>query len=138
MNTNILLLFFLVLVSSTPLVFAQDDRDARDLEIEIYESDIIIIVVSISGGIVSALIQMEKSRQQAANVNNNLVFERTKGNIGGKILLSIVIASITGVSLGIAAAAEFDKLTLLGMVLVFIAAVGSSSISKSDYTKVKP
>ena len=141
---------FLIILSLIPTAFAQDSSNSSvpgSLEIEFRESDLIIILLGVAGGLTTASLGAHKNKRKMDKVNKIIKEENKKyeGKPSLKNLIkpkeefvfdgnafsrTILVAVLTAVPLAIASAALFDKLTLITMFLIYVASIGTSSIAK--------
>ena len=148
MHINIITIFFLIVISSTPLVFAQVPGD---LEFNAKQSDWIIVGIGILGGLTSAGLGIAKNHNKikenkkilkaATETGDVAVNDKVKANLNGvlptklsfdpsKFARTIIVATITSILLAAGSATVFTELTPITIVMIYAASIGVSSISK--------
>jgi len=121
-----LLLFLLPVLIIMPLMaFAQDNETEpalADVPIEFSTGEILIIVVGAFAGLTTAYLRMRKSRSDAIAKGEEWKFDATR------FIDRIVMAVIASVPLAIGAAANVIVLNPFTIIMIYLAALGSSEL----------
>ncbi len=147
-SKKILLLMFVITISSIPTAFAQETQVPGDLPINWRTSDFIIIGIGILGGLTTAGLGIAKNRNKVQE-NKKLIDIANKENAPAALKIkmnqdletslkfdwskfgrTMVVATVTGGLLAVAAATTFTELNVITMFMIFAASMGMSSISK--------
>jgi hypothetical protein len=144
-------LFSIIIISLTPLVFAQEIQVPGDLPITSKPSDWIIVSIGILGGLTAAglgiaknhnkMKENEKILKAVTETNDTVVNNKVKDNLNGvlptkltfdsgKFARTIIVATRTSILLAAGSATVFTELNPITIIMIYAASIGMSSISK--------